>query len=186
MRFAFLIPALILASPAAAQQADLSAFKTGPVFEEFGPHAPVESMTDLPAYVSFSVAFDVADAASEGQRHRSFESVTRFINMHVANGVDPAQIRVALVVHGKASLDLLNNEAWAAKERGGEASPDVNPSAAMLRTMIDYGVDVVLCGQSAAANGIAPEELIEGVRMSLSAMTAHAVLQQNGYTVNPF
>ena len=44
----------------------------------------------------------------------------------------------------------------------------------------------ILCGQSAAAYGITPENLIPGVEMALSAMTAFALLQQNGYTVNPF
>ena len=34
--------------------------------------------------------------------------------------------------------------------------------------------------------GITPDDLIPGVEMSLSAMTAHALLQQNGFTVNPF
>tara|TARA_Y100000588_G_scaffold170524_1_gene184375 strand:+ start:507 stop:614 length:108 start_codon:yes stop_codon:yes gene_type:complete len=30
------------------------------------------------------------------------------------------------------------------------------------------------------------QQLIPGVQMALSAMTAHAQLQQQGYTLNPF
>jgi hypothetical protein len=30
------------------------------------------------------------------------------------------------------------------------------------------------------------EDLLPGVEMALSAMTAHALLQQQGYTFNPF
>jgi hypothetical protein len=33
---------------------------------------------------------------------------------------------------------------------------------------------------------VAAEQLIPGVKMALSAMTAHAQLQQQGYTLNPF
>ena len=33
---------------------------------------------------------------------------------------------------------------------------------------------------------VTPKQLIQGVTMSLSAMTAHAQLQQQGYTLNPF
>ncbi len=44
----------------------------------------------------------------------------------------------------------------------------------------------VQCGQSAASNHIANADLLPGVKMSLSAMTAQALLQQSGYTLNPF
>ena len=43
-----------------------------------------------------------------------------------------------------------------------------------------------ICGQSASVYGVKAEHLIEGVELELSAMTAHALLQQRGYTVNPF
>ncbi|MXO91766.1 hypothetical protein GRI41_13090 [Altererythrobacter aquaemixtae] len=176
---------VLFAVPAAAQ--DMSMFKTGPVFEDFGPHAPVEGVDSVPADTEFSVAFDVAKAAEDGTRNRGFESAARFINMHVAAGVDPDNIRIAVVVHGKASLDLLDDAAWAARQPVGEEeeAPD-NPSSAMIRAMLDHGVRFILCGQSGAAHGIKQEDLIPGVETALSAMTAHALLQQGGYTVNPF
>lgn len=176
---------MAIAFPAAAQ--DLSAFETGPVFEDFGPHAPVDGLGEAPADAEFAHAFDVADPAKDGARNRGFESAARFINMHVASGVDEDNIRIAVVVHGKASLDLLNNVAWAARQPIGEEeeAPD-NPSAAMIRAMLDQGVRFILCGQSGTAHGIAADDLIPGVEIALSAMTAHALLQQRGYTVNPF
>ena len=61
-----------------------------------------------------------------------------------------------------------------------------NGSAAMVRAMLDHGVRFIVCGQSAAGIGVANEDLVPGVEMALSAMTAHALLQQRGYTVNPF
>ncbi len=174
-----------ICGPANAQ--DMSNFRTGPVFEDFGPHAPVEGMGKVPADTEFAIAFDVSEPAEEGKRSRGLESPARFINMHVAAGVDPDNIRIAVVVHGKASLDLLHEVAWAARQTPEEESeaPD-NPSAAMIREMLDNGVRFILCGQSGAANGITQEDLIPGVEIALSAMTAHALLQQRGYTVNPF
>jgi len=182
MRLTILTTAAILfASPTAAQ--DLNAFDTGPVFAEFGPHAAaaVEGAKTLAPDTEFNVAFDVVKPAEDSARSRAIESAARFINMHAANDVDPANIRVAIVVHGKASLDLISDEAWAAKGKG-----DANPSAALIRALLDHGVRVILCGQSGAANGVASAELIPGVETALSAMTAHALLQQRGYTVNPF
>ena len=181
MRLALIATAaLALAVPAIAQQPDLSAFKTGPVFEEFGAHAPVEGMKELPADTAFAIAFDVADKPADGARNRGFESAARFINMHVAAGVPEENIRIAVVVHGKAVLDLISDEA----RTGREMEP--NASAAMVSAMLDKGVLFIVCGQSAAAYGVTSEHLIEGVQMELSAMTAHALLQQEGYTVNPF
>ncbi len=166
----FALVAAMLAAPAAAQ--DLSTFSTGPVFEDFGPHAPVEGASELPSLARFSIAFDVANAAEDGARNRGFESAARFINMHVAAGVPADRIDIAVVVHGGAVRDVV--------------AGDSNGSQAMLRAMLDYGVRVIVCGQSAAANGVHADQLIEGVEMELSAMTAHALLQQDGYTVNPF
>jgi intracellular sulfur oxidation DsrE/DsrF family protein len=48
-------------------------------------------------------------------------------------------------------------------------------------------VRIILCGQSAAGLGLdETADLLPGVEVALSAMTAHALLQQDGYTVNPF
>ena len=162
--------ALVCAAPASAQ--DMSAFKPGPVFAQFGPHAPVEGIGEVPGDTEFSIAFDVAKPADEGARNRGFESAARFINMHVAHGVPEENIRIAVVVHGKAVNDLL-------------AKPD-NTSADMVQVMPGEGVRFIVCGQSAAAYGVTQDDLLPGVEMALSAMTAHALLQQRGYTVNPF
>ncbi|WP_100260345.1 DsrE family protein [Qipengyuania seohaensis] len=164
------LAALACAAPVAAQ--DMSAFKTGPVIAQFGPHAPVEGIGEVPGDTEFSIAFDVAKPADEGARNRGFESAARFINMHVAHGVPEDNIRIAVVVHGKAVNDLL-------------ASPD-NTSADMVQVMLGQGVRFIVCGQSAVAYGVTQDELLPGVEMALSAMTAHALLQQRGYTVNPF
>lgn len=160
---------LMLATPAAAQEAQV---RYGPIFEEFGPHYPVEGIDRVPEDAQFAVAFDVARQAEDGARNRGFESAARFINMHAAAGVDPENIRIAVVVHGGAVKDLL---------AGGD-----NASRSMVEQMLDYGVRFIVCGQSSAGQGIAQADLIEGVEMALSAMTAHALLQQAGYTVNPF
>ncbi|MBX7542088.1 DsrE family protein [Qipengyuania sphaerica] len=166
-------------APVSAQ--DMSAFQTGPVFADFGPHASVDGLESFAADTEFAHSFDVAKAAKDGARNRGFESAARFINMHVANGVAEENIRVAVVVHGPAVLDLLSASGWAAHGKEGE-----NGSAAMVRAILDQGSRFIVCGQSATAQGVTADQLIEGVEMDLSAMTAHAKLQQRGYTVNPF
>ena len=174
--------ALAFGAPAVAQDAQPATFTYGPVFTEFGPVADVpDADFAIPEDASFHVAFDVSQPAEEGKLNRGFESAARLINMHARAGVAPMENRAAVVVHGAAVLDLLTDAAWVARDRG-----DANPSGAAVREMIDQGVRFIVCGQSAAGQGVAKSELIPGVELALSAMTAHALLQQEGYTVNPF
>jgi intracellular sulfur oxidation DsrE/DsrF family protein len=169
------------ATPLRAQ--DMSAFKPGPVLTEFGSHAPVPGVEQLPAETEFAIAFDVSTPAADGSANRGFDSAARFLNMNVAHGVPQENIRLVVVVHGKASLELLTNAAHAANPLSRQGD---NPSAKLVAALVEQDVRFILCGQSAAVYGIAPEDVIPGVEMSLSAMTAHALLQSSGFTVNPF
>ena len=181
MRIAMTMALVLTATPLAAQ--DMSAFKPGPVLTEFGSHAPVPGVEQLPADTEFAIAFDVATPAAEGSPNRGFDSAARFLNMHVANGVPQENIRLVVVVHGKAALELMTNAAHAANPLSRQGD---NPSGKLVEALLAEDVRFILCGQSAAAYGIAPDDLIPGVEMSLSAMTAHALLQSSGFKVNPF
>lgn len=169
----FLIVFCLIKNAAAAD------FQTGPVFDNWGRHAPVAGVT-FDDTTHFSVAFDVAKAAEKGELNRRFDSLARFINMHVASGVKQKNIRLALIVHGGATLELLSNAQYKAK-----TGVD-NANIALLEALMEAQVKVIVCGQSAAAHGVPAESLLLGVDVALSAMTAHAQLQQQGYTVNPF
>lgn len=173
-----LLALALFANPASAQ---LEAFTTGPVFENFGPTAKVETKVEIPKDIIFKIAFDVMDKAKPERLNRSFESAARFINMHVAAGVPKENINLVVVVHGGAAIDLTRDAVYKARNEGAS-----NPSAAAIVEMQRHGVEFHLCGQSAAAYKIKNVDLLHGVKMSLSAMTSHALLQQQGYTLNPF
>ncbi|MEO9470520.1 DsrE family protein [Parasphingorhabdus sp.] len=172
------ISALLAANPALAQ---LKGFETGPVFKDFGPTAAVETSAPLAKHVQYKIAFDVAKKADPAKLNRTIESAARFINMHVKAGIPAENIRIAIVVHGGASGDLVKQEIYGARNDGAN-----NGSAAAIAVLQKHGVSFHLCGQSAAAYSISKDDLLPGVLMSLSAMTAHALLQQDGYTLNPF
>ena len=169
---------LLAGSGAAAQNAN---FKPGPVFRDFGLIATVPNNSRLGPESRFSIAFDISERAEPGKINRGFNSAARFINMAVASGVKPENIRLALVVHGPAANDLLNASAHAARHKGA-----ANGSAEAVGQLLKHNVRIILCGQSLAAYEFDPAELLPGVEVSLSAMTSHAQLQQQGYTLNPF
>ena len=166
---------LFFAGPASAK----SDFEYGPVFSTFGKHASVDSVS-FPENQTFKIAFDVAKAANPGEVNRKFESLARFINMHVANGVKQENLSLALVVHGSATEEMLKTANY--KQRKGQP----NGNETLLTALLEQGVEVIVCGQSAVAHGVEKSALIDGVKMDLSAMTAHARLAQEGYSVNPF
>ena len=170
--FAALAAALCLTATA---QAGMDDFKPGTLVPSFGKSAAVEGYV-LPEDAVFKVAFDVSEGAPDGDVNKGFNTAARFLNMHAAAGVAPENLSVALVVHGPAASDLLT-----ADKLGHD-----NPTAPLVAELIAAGASIQLCGQTAAARDFAPEDLLPGITVSLSAMTSHALLQQDGYTLNPF
>jgi intracellular sulfur oxidation DsrE/DsrF family protein len=110
----------------------------------------------------------------------TLNSVARYLNMHAQAGVLANQVHAAVVVHGSAGWEVLDHAAY--RDRHGTD----NPNAELIHELIDAGVEVVLCGQTAASRGIPRDGLIDGVEVALSAMTAFLVLQEDGFRVNPW
>ena len=161
--------------------AQSNSFAPGPRLMEFGPVVAVDGDLTVSPDQVWRHSFDVSERAQAGERNRGLESAARFYNMMAAAGAPDENVNVAIVVHGGAINDLLSAGAYGAKAEGA-----ANPNAPLVAALVDTGARIIVCGQSAAAQGIAKGELLPGVEMDISAMTAHARLQQDGYTLNPF
>jgi len=176
-------PLLVLLAflPDVAAAQALGPTTTGPVVEGYGPVFEVVGPTFVPPEgATFHAVFDVSTGAEDAsQLNRRIETVARYLNMHAQAGVPAERVRAALVVHGSAGKDLLDDEGY--RRRHGVA----NPNAELVRRLISAGVDVVLCGQTQMSRGLRREELIDGVRVGLSAMTALIVYQSEGYALIP-
>ena len=170
----------VFASAYSSASAGADSFSPGPVFEEFGPVADVTTDFEIPKDAELKHSFDVSKKAEAGDLNRTLVSAARFINMHARAGVPVSKINVAVIVHGNAVMDV----AHSAGDAGGDN--EANANAALIEALTSKGVRIIVCGQSAAYYDVANEDLLPGVEMALSAMTAHAVLQDRGYTLNPF
>ncbi|KCZ56996.1 hypothetical protein HY29_07580 [Hyphomonas beringensis] len=166
---ACLFAACVLALPALAGPED---FTMGPAIEGYGPVAQVPDATRLSKDSVFKVAFDTSLAAQPGKLNRTLEGAARFLNMHEAVGIPASNIKLAVVIHGPAAEDLLDVED--------------NANAPLIAALQKHRVRIILCGQTAMYKDIRQSDLLPGVEIALSAMTAHAQLQQEGYTLNPF
>ena len=154
----------------------------GPVISDYGQvwdiPAPQFS-TDLTK--EFRVMFDVMNSPQDpSQRNSWMETAARFLNMHARAGVPVENLHVAMVVHNKASKDLLQNSEY--EVRFGVP----NPNADMLQDLMKAGVDVIFCGQSSLSRNVPADLTLEGVQLSLSAMTAILQLEDKGYTLINF
>ena len=174
-----LLPVSLLLIPASAQ-AQESKFQPGTVLTEFGKVAPVQTDFKIPRGTKFKVLYDIVDPAEPGQLNRKLNTPARFLNMHTAAGAREKNIKLAVVIHGKASLDVANAKVYGAAYDGAE-----NGNAAIIKALTEQGVRIILCGQSAAFYDVSHEDMLPGVEMALSAMTAHTILQQEGYRLTP-
>jgi intracellular sulfur oxidation DsrE/DsrF family protein len=171
-----------LVTATAARAQPLSQAQGGPLIERFGAVYPVAhpdfaTPTDLEYRVVFDLSHSPEDYSAVNPR---IGTLARFLNMHAQAGVPQENMELALVLHGTAGKDALHHTAY--HERFGVE----NPNLELLQALHEAGVQIYLCGQTASHRGYPREDLVSSVELALSAMTVFAVLQSQGYQLNPF
>lgn len=165
-----------LAAPAAAQDADWQypAVPYGPVVELPGTTA------ERPSGEPYSVVFDIRDAAPGDERvSRDLALVGRFVNLLAQSQMEPSDSDLVAVLHAAAAPAIVTDAAYRARY-----GTD-NPNEGLIIALERYGVDVVVCGQSLTASGFTPDDVLDPVDVSVSAMTTLADLQLRGYALMP-
>jgi intracellular sulfur oxidation DsrE/DsrF family protein len=181
---ALAVALVALTAPAAlvAQRPDVAGFtRSGPVIESTGPTVKVEHPTfDLPARHVFKAVYEInrGDTAMVSEQ---LTTVARFINLHVRHGIAKERVQAAAVFHGSGWMALLSDSAYGARFNG-----KPNPSRRLVEELLAYGVPLVLCGQTAGMRGVRREELLPGVQVAISAMSAMNVFQTQGFQLNPW
>ena len=149
----------------------------GKIIKDFGETFNVENpeiKTDTSA--EFKVIFDVAQSSEDKSKPNKYiVTAARFLNMHANEGMSLDQLKVAMTIHGGAWQDVLNNTAY--KEKYGVD----NPNFKLINQLTEAGVDIIICGQTAAYRGITKDNANPNVKFALSAMTALLQYQNQGY-----
>ena len=177
LRFFALIVLLICCGKGLAQKKE-----AGPIIKDYGKVWPLQN----PEYaveteLVFKAVFDVMNSPdSHEDVNPSIETVARYLNMHAQNGVPKENLEAVLVIHNKASKDIMKDSAY--KKRYGV----VNPNRQLIDQLNEAGVEVIFCGQSSLSRDIPQEDIISEVKLSLSAMTALIQLQNKGYKLIKF
>lgn len=166
------------------------AAQAGPAARESGPRILSGGMTfriDAPTFTApddhvFRAVFEIVQGDGDGsQPNPQVTTIARYLNLHALHGVPDDRVHAAAVIHGSGWTALLSDEAYGARFDGRP-----NPTRALVEELLANGVQLVLCGQTAGARGVGREELLPGVDVALSAMTALNVLQARGYGLVPW
>jgi len=149
----------------------------GPVIENYGAvFAVPEGSFNLLADKKYKILMDIGKGPDDpAALNRSIESAARFLNMHARNSIKPENLELTIVLHGSGIHAALNDEAYS------EHFLVDNANKNLIAALKKAGVDIYVCGQSAAYNGYSAEELLPEISWAVSAMTVHVRLQQDGY-----
>jgi intracellular sulfur oxidation DsrE/DsrF family protein len=156
---------------------------SGPVIQSTGMSIKVDDPTFVvPDGHVMKAVFEINAGGGDTVRvNDQLNNVARFYNVNVRHGLPESRVQAAAVFHGSGWPALLTDAAFAARFGG-----KPNPSRKLAEELMQHGAHLVLCGQTAGARGIRREELLPGVKVAISAMTAMQVLQASGYTFNPW
>lgn len=174
-----LLAALLVGLPGTLAAQSIGEARPGPVIPDFGAVFEVQGL-EVPVDTDrdYRIVFDVSQspAGSEGV-NPYLNTVARFLNMHARAGVPRERMQLAVVLHGTAGKDALQPDPY--REREGAENPNVE----LIRQLAAAGVEFYICGQTAMSRGLPNDELLPEIQMALSAMTARAMLQAQGYEV---
>jgi intracellular sulfur oxidation DsrE/DsrF family protein len=92
---------------------------------------------------------------------------------------------IIAVFHGDAAYLVLNDESYNANRHVQTGHPvhSGNPYAKFLTGLMEQGVQIELCGATAAANHWVNKDLLPGVKVNTNAMVRVTQLEQDGYTL---
>jgi intracellular sulfur oxidation DsrE/DsrF family protein len=152
----------------------------GSVLTKYGPVFPLKNRDVFLKNQTHKIVFSLHQTPKAShQRNKYLESVARFINMHVMNGVPLKNLNLVVVMYGSATKDGLHKKAYQTRFF------DENPNSEMIQMLHEKGVQFYQCGQSLGFMGIKKSELAKPIQVALSAMTMLSYFQSKGYALVP-
>jgi len=129
----------------------------------------------------YQVIFDVRKTSNDiNAVNPLLNTVARFINMHVAEGIPFKNLKMVVIFHGKATKDILSQRAYKEKFR------KKNPNLDLLNKLNAHNVKIYVCGQSATHLGIERQQVAKSVKFALSALSVLTEYQSQGYQLIDF
>jgi intracellular sulfur oxidation DsrE/DsrF family protein len=93
--------------------------------------------------------------------------------------------QIIAVFHGDAAYLVLNDDAYDANRhiQTGHPVHTGNPYGKLFASLMDQGIQIELCGATAAANHWGNVDLLPGIKVNTNAMVRVTQLEQDGFTL---
>lgn len=150
-----------------------------PIVEGFGAVRPRASDVEAPR-PGAKVIFDVTAETKEGAPNKGLDRAAKLLNLYGLGGAKASDVSIAIVLHGGATRSALSDDATKTLELG-ESNPDLK----LIEKLRAAGVEILVCGQSLAEKGFAPDDVSPDVVIAFSAMTTVINRQADGYSYIP-
>jgi intracellular sulfur oxidation DsrE/DsrF family protein len=160
-------------------KADATADYVFPVIKDYGKVVKLPNAAQQPRSDS-RIVVDVTKGGEPDELNPGIEKIARFVNIYQGAGEKPASVKIAIVLHGDATLTALNADTYA--ERFGTKD---NPNFDCLHKLHEAGVEIYVCGQSLISKGAKPEEAVVFADVAVSGLTSLVNLQADGYAYMP-
>lgn len=150
-----------------------------PKIQKYGKVVALPAASQQPRAES-KICVDLTKGGAADQLNPAIEKLARYINIYEGAGKTPAAVKIAVVLHGDATLCVLNDDAYAQHFK-----TERNPNLDCLHELHQSGVAIYVCGQSLTGKGKQPEEVVVFSDVAVSALTSLVNLQADGYAYVP-
>ncbi|MCC9603703.1 DsrE family protein [Stieleria sp. JC731] len=123
---------------------------------------------------------DITKGGDATKLNPGIEKVAKFVNLYAGGGREPADAQFAIVLHGDATLAILNPDAYSEHFK-----TEGNPNLPLLQQLHEAGVEIYVCGQSLLSLGSQPSDVVVFAETAVSALTAVVNLQDEGFSYVP-
>lgn len=148
---------------------------------EYSGVAPVKDPTEIPdPKIDYKLLFELTannpDSVAKENNYGLVE-VARIINLHVASGIPVNKIMPVIVVHAGALKAFSTNKYYKDHYKLD------NPNLKLLNELKNIGAKFIACGQAMTFLNIKKEDLVDDVKVSLTAQTVKSSYQLKGYVL---
>ncbi len=180
MRYALPIACLLVLSSIvlAQSRSDAPGFSY-PRIKEYGKVVRLPDAADQPRNGS-KICADVTASGSPEAINPALEKVARYVNIYAGAGSRPAEARITVILHGKATTSCFSDTAYARK-----FNVEKNPNIPLIARLKQAGVEFLVCGQALAHNGGRREDVAGEIGVAVSALTVNVNRQADGYAYVP-
>lgn len=148
-----------------------------PIIKGYGGVHPRPYLPGVAPRADYRVIADVIHGNKDpGQVSRGLQRLARLVNLFAYANVPRSHVHIVAVIEGPAGFAAFSNVAYRKRFHID------NPNVPLLQELERSGVELMVCSQAMAENGLEDRDIAPGVRITLSALTDFAIYGARGYS----